>query len=57
MWSRPQACCVQTVEDFRNLSLEFIGDTGAAHDIGSFKALAEQGFEREILEPWLKMFG
>ena len=43
-----------TVEDFRNLSLEFIGDTGAAHDIGSFKALADQGFDREMLEPWLK---
>ena len=43
-----------TVEDFRNLSLEFIGDTGAAHDIGSFKALVDQGFDREMLEPWLK---
>ena len=43
-----------TVEDFRNLSLEFIGDTGAAHDIGSLKALADQGFDREMLEPWLK---
>ena len=43
-----------TVEGFRNLSLEFIGDTGAAHDIGSFKALADQGFDREMLEPWLK---
>ena len=43
-----------TDEDFRNLSLEFIGDTGAAHDIGSFTALADQGFDREMLEPWLK---
>ena len=42
------------VEDFKGLSLEFIGDTGAAHDIGSLKALAEQGFERGMLEPWLK---
>ena len=40
----------RTVEDFRNLWLEFISDTGAAHDIRSFKALAHQGFDRQMLK-------
>ena len=43
-----------TVEEFRGLSLELLGDTGAAHDIGSFKALEEQGISQEMAKPWLQ---
>ena len=43
-----------TVEEFRGLSLELLGDTGAAHDIGSFKALEEQGISREMAKPWMQ---
>ncbi len=43
-----------TVEEFRSMSLELIGDTGAAFDIGSIRALEDQGFDRGVIEPWLK---
>ena len=42
------------IQDFRKLSLEFLGDTGAAHDIGSLRALEEQGIDRSVLEPWIR---
>ena len=38
--------------DFHNISLELIGDTGAAHDIGSERAILEQGIAPELLEMW-----
>ena len=38
-------------DDFHNISLELIGDTGAAHDIGSERAILEQGIP-ELLEMW-----
>ena len=44
------------VQDFKKFSLEFLGDTGAAHDIGSFRALADQGLDRTVLEPWIRTF-
>lgn len=42
------------VQDFKKFSLEFLGDTGAAHDIGSLRALADQGVDRAVLEPWIR---
>ena len=41
-------------EQFQDLSLELLGDTGAATDLGSFGALESQGFSKEMIEPWLK---
>ena len=42
------------VQNFRKYSLEFLGDTGAAHDIGSLRALEDQGISRDMIEPWIK---
>ena len=42
------------VQNFRKFSLEFLGDTGGARDIGSLKALEEQGLSKEMLEPWIR---
>ena len=42
------------VQSFRKYSLEFLGDTGAAHDIGSLRALEDQGISRDMIEPWIK---
>ena len=41
--------------DFHNISVELIGDTGAAHDIGSERAILEQGVDPEILDVWKGM--
>ena len=45
----------EPIKDFRTFSLEFLGDTGAAYDIGSLKALEEQGIDRKTIEPWIKV--
>ena len=45
----------EPIKDFRTFSLEFLGDTGAAHDIGSLRALEEQGIDRKTIEPWIKV--
>ena len=45
----------EPIKDFRTFSLEFLGDTGAAYDIGSFKALEEQGIDLKTIEPWIKL--
>ena len=42
------------VQNFKKYSLEFLGDTGAAHDIGSLRALQDQGVSRDMVEPWMK---
>ena len=42
------------VQNFKKYSLEFLGDTGAAHDIGSLRALQDQGLSRDMVEPWMK---
>ena len=42
------------VQNFRKYSLKFLGDTGAAHDIGSLRALEDQGISRDMIEPWIK---
>ena len=42
------------VQNFKKYSLEFWGDTGAAHDIGSLRALQDQGLSRDMVEPWIK---
>lgn len=41
--------------DFHNISVELIGGTGAAHDIGSGRAILEQGVDPEILDVWKGM--
>ena len=45
----------EPIKDFRTFSLEFLGDTGAAYDIGSLKALEEQGIDLKTIEPWIKV--
>ena len=42
------------IQNFKKYSLEFLGDTGAAHDIGSLRALQDQGLSRDMVEPWIK---
>ena len=42
------------VQNFKKYSLEFLGDNGAANDIGSFRALQGQGLSRDMVEPWIK---
>ena len=42
------------VQNFKKFSLEFLGDTGAAHDIGSLRALQDQGLTKDMVEPWIK---
>jgi len=42
------------VQNFKKDSLEFLGDTGAAHDIGSLRALQDQGVSRDMVEPWME---
>lgn len=37
-----------SVQDFKKSPLEFLGD------IGSLRALADQGVDREVLEPWIR---
>ena len=37
-------------DEFRNLSVELIGGTGAAHDIGSERAILEQGIDPKVIE-------
>ena len=39
------------VEQFRSMSIELLGDTGAAYDIGSLHAIQEQGIDPELLKP------
>eukprot|EP00434_Breviolum_minutum_P040269 symbB.v1.2.035778.t1/scaffold4900.1/size33223/1 len=45
----------EPIKDFRTFSLEFLGDTGAAYDIGSLRALEEQGIDLKTIEPWIKV--
>ena len=45
----------EPIKDFRTFSLEFLGDTGAAYDIGSLRALEEQGIDLKMIEPWIKV--
>ena len=42
------------VQNFKKYSLEFLGDTGAAHDIGSLRALQDQGLSKDMVVPWMK---
>ena len=42
------------VQNFKKCSLEFLGDTGAAHDIGSLRALQDQGLSKDMVVPWMK---
>ena len=37
------------VQSFKKYSLEFLGDTGAVHDIGSLRALQDQGLSEDML--------
>ena len=39
---------------FHDMSIELLGDTGAAHDIGSRRALEEQGLDTQTIEAWVK---
>ena len=41
-------------QNFEKYPLEFLGDTGAAHDIRSLRALQDQGLSRDMVEPWMK---
>ena len=41
------------MEQFRSMSVELLGDTGAAYDIGSLQALQQQGIDPEFLQPWI----
>ena len=41
------------IEQFRSMSIELLGDTGAAYDIGSLHAIQEQGIDPELLKPWI----
>ena len=43
-----------TVQNVKKYSLEFLGNAGAAHDIGSLRALQDQGFSRDMVDPWIK---
>lgn len=36
------------------MSIEILGGTGAAHDIGSSRALEEQGLDAQTVEAWVK---
>ena len=42
------------IQNFKKYSWEFLGGTGAAHDIGSLRALQDQGLSRDMFEPWKK---
>ena len=42
------------VQNFKKYSLEFLGDAGAAHDIGSLRALQDQGLSKDMVVPWMK---
>ena len=35
------------------MSVQLLGDTGAAYDIGSLQALQQQGIDPEFLQPWI----
>ena len=39
-------------DKYQRLSIELIGDTGAAHDIGSEEALTSQGLSPEVISSW-----
>ena len=41
------------VEQFKSMSIELLGDTGAALDIGSIQALREQGIDPALVKPWI----
>ena len=41
------------IEQFRAMSVELLGDTGAANDIGPLQALQQQGIDPEVLQPWI----
>ena len=44
---------IQGIADkYQRLSFELIGDTGAAHDIGSEEALTNQGLSPEVISSW-----
>ena len=44
---------IQGIADtYQRLSFELIGDTGAAHDIGSEEALTSQGLSPEVISSW-----
>ena len=42
------------IEQFKTMSIELLGDTGAAHDIGSLEALQEQGAPVDTVKPWIR---
>ena len=41
-------------KEFHDMSIELLGDTGAAHDIGSRRALEEQGLDARTIDAWVK---
>ena len=41
------------IEQFRSMSVELFGDTGAAYDIGPLQALQQQGIDPEVFQPWI----
>jgi len=43
------------VPNFKEYSLEFLGATGAAHGIGSLRAMQDEGLSREVVKPWIKI--
>ena len=50
----PASMVHPAIQNFKKYSLEFLGGIGAAHDIGSLRALQDQGMSRDMVEPWIK---